>query len=219
MEITMRQKIIDSVLKEKLIVIVRGVERENLIPLAEAMYKGGIRLLEITYSADGSVSDEDTASNIKMLAEYFEGRMFIGAATVLTEKQVELTAEAGGKFIISPDSYPEVIKKTRELDMVSMPGALTPSEIQTALRAGADFVKLFPINNMGVEYVKAVKAPLSHVKLLAVGGVDENNIQDFLKAGACGFGIGSGIINKKMIADGDYDSITALAEKYTATVR
>jgi len=215
----MRQKIIDSVLKEKLIVIVRGVERENLIPLAEAMYKGGIRLLEITYSADGSVSDEDTASNIKMLAEHFEGRMFIGAGTVLTEKQVELTAAAGGKFIISPDSYPEVIKKTRELDLVSMPGALTPSEIQTALRAGADFVKLFPINNMGVEYVKAVKAPLSHVKLLAVGGVDENNIQDFLKAGACGFGIGSGIINKKMIADGDYDSITALAEKYTAAVR
>ena len=215
----MRQKIIDSVLKEKLIVIVRGVERENLIPLVEAMYKGGIRLLEITYSADGSVSDEDTASNIKMLAEHFEGRMFIGAGTVLTEKQVELTAEAGGKFIISPDSYPEVIKKTRELDMVSMPGALTPSEIQIALRAGADFVKLFPINNMGVEYVKAVKAPLSHVKLLAVGGVDENNIQDFMKAGACGFGIGSGIINKKMIADGDYDSITALAEKYTAAVR
>lgn len=215
----MRQKIIDSVLKEKLIVIVRGVERENLIPLAEAMYKGGIRLLEITYSADGSVSDEDTASNIKMLAEHFEGRMFIGAGTVLTEKQVELTAAAGGEFIISPDSYPEVIKKTRELDMVSMPGALTPSEIQIALRAGADFVKLFPINNMGVEYVKAVKAPLSHVKLLAVGGVDENNIQDFLKAGACGFGIGSGIINKKMIADGDYDSITALAEKYTAAVR
>ena len=219
MEITLRQKIIDSVLKEKLIVIVRGVERENLIPLAEAMYKGGIRLLEITYSADGSVSDEDTASNIKMLAEHFEGRMFIGAGTVLTEKQLELTAEAGGKFIISPDSYPEVIKKTREFDMVSMPGALTPSEIQIALRAGADFVKLFQINNMGVEYVKAVKAPLSHVKLLAVGGVDENNIQDFLKAGACGFGIGSGIINKKMIADGDYDSITALAEKYTAAVR
>ena len=180
------------------------------------MYDGGIRLLEVTYSANGAVSDEDTAANIKMLAEYFEGRMFIGAGTVLTEKQVELTKAAGGKFIISPDTNPDVIRKTRELDMVSMPGALTPSEITAADRAGADFVKLFPITNMGTDYVKAVKAPLSHVKLLAVGGVDETNMADYYKAGACGFGIGSNIVNKKLIDAGDFAAITELAKKYTS---
>lgn len=98
------------------------------------MYDGGIRLLEITYSADGSISDEKNAENIEMLSKHFEGRMFIGAGTVLTEKQVELTKKAGGSFIISPDTNKAVIEKTLELGMVSMPGALTPTEIQNAHR-------------------------------------------------------------------------------------
>ena len=215
----MREQIIQTVEQEKLIVIVRGVESEKLIPLAEAMYQGGIRLLEITYSANGKVSDEETAANIAALAKHFEGRMYIGAGTVLTEKQVELTAKAGGKFIISPDTCPEVIQKTRELGLVSMPGALTPSEMQIAHRNGADFVKLFPVTSLGASYVKAVKAPLSHLKMLAVGGVDESNMTEYLKAGVSGFGIGSNIINKKMLEQNDWQGITALAEKYVAIVK
>ena len=134
----MRNEVIKTIEKEKIITIVRGVKREDLIPLAEAMYKGGIRLMEITYDATGKTPDEETAENIKMLAEHFKGRMFIGAGTVIRENQVELTKEAGGMFIISPDTYEGVIKKTRELSLVSIPGALTPTEIQTAHRAGAD---------------------------------------------------------------------------------
>ena len=214
----MREKVIKAIEDNKIVTIVRGVESEKLIPLAEAMYEGGIRLLEITYSANGSISDEETAANIEKLSKHFEGRMFIGAGTVITEKQVELTKKAGGKFIISPDTYENVIKKTRELDMVSMPGALTPSEIQAAHRYGADFIKLFPITNMGIDYVKAVKAPLSHIKFLAVGGIDENNMADYLKAGVCGFGIGSNIINKKMVDANDFDGITQLAKKFTKVI-
>jgi 2-dehydro-3-deoxyphosphogluconate aldolase/(4S)-4-hydroxy-2-oxoglutarate aldolase len=215
----MREQILQTIEKEKIIVIIRGVEREKLIPLAEAMYAGGIRLLEVTYSANGKVSDEDTAENIRMLADCFKGRMFVGAGTVLTEKQVELTAQAGGKFIISPDTCPPVIQKTRDLGLVSIPGALTPTEIQAAHRAGADFVKLFPITSFGTGYVKAVKAPLSHIKLLAVGGVDENNMQDYLKAGVSGFGVGSNIIDKKMLETNDWAGITALAEKYVNALK
>lgn len=214
----MREQVIKAIEKEKLVVIVRGIEREKLIPLAEAMYAGGIRLLEVTYSANGAVSDEDTAENIRMLAEHFGDRMYIGAGTVIKPEQVELTKAAGGKFIISPDAYEAVIKKTRELDMVSMPGALTATEIQAAHRAGADFVKMFPITDMGSAYVKAVRAPLSHIKLLAVGGVDLSNIAEYKKAGVCGFGVGSNIINKKMLVDGDYAGITKLAEEYVAAV-
>ena len=214
----MREKVIKAIEDNKIVTIVRGVESEKLIPLAEAMYEGGIRLLEITYSANGSISDEETAANIEKLSKHFEGRMFIGAGTVITEKQVELTKKAGGWFIISPDTYENVIKKTRELDMVSMPGALTPSEIQAAHRYGADFIKLFPITNMGIDYVKAVKAPLSHIKFLAVGGIDENNMADYLKAGVCGFGIGSNIINKKMVDANDFDGITQLAKKFTKVI-
>lgn len=215
----MRDQIIKSVEENKIVAIVRGIKREDLLPLAEALYEGGIRLMEITYSADGSISDEETADRIKMLAGHFEGRMFIGAGTVLTEKQVELTKKAGGTFIISPDTYENVIKKTRELGMVSMPGALTPSEIQAAHRYGADFVKVFPMTAMGADYLKAVKAPLSHIKMLAVGGVNLDTMKDYLKAGASGFGMGSNFIDKKLIAEGRFDMITDLAKKYVEAAK
>ena len=211
--------IIKSVEENKIIAIVRGVEKKDLLPLANALYDGGIRLLEITYSANGKVSDTETAECIKLLAEAFDGKMLIGAGTVLTENQVELTANAGGRFIISPDTNDAVIKKTKELGLVSMPGALTPSEITAAVRAGADFVKLFPVLSLGPEYIKAVSAPLSHVKLLAVGGVDLGNIKTFLNAGVCGFGLGSNIIDKKLISNGDFGGITELAKKYIAEIR
>lgn len=214
----MRDKIIKTVEKEKIITIVRGIERESLLPLAEAMYRGGIRLLELTYDAKGIVPDEEVAKNIGMLAAHFEGRMYIGAGTVVNERQVELTKAAGGLFIISPDTHRAVIEKTRELELVSMPGALTPTEIQTAHRYGADFVKLFPVTSLGVDYVKAVRAPLSHVKLLAVGGINENNMSDYLNAGICGFGVGSNIVDKKLVLSNDFERITELAEKYTRVI-
>ena len=214
----MRDQIIHTIEREKIITIVRGIEREKLVFLAEAMYKGGIRLLELTYDATGAVSDEQTAKNIELLAEHFEGKMYIGAGTVITEKQVELTKAAGGSFIISPDTYGAVIEKTRNLEMVSMPGALTPTEIQAAHRYGADYVKLFPVTSLGIDYVKAIKAPLSHIKLLAVGGINENNMSDYLKAGISGFGIGSNIVDKKLVEANDFSRISQLAEKYTRVI-
>lgn len=214
----MKNETIKYIIDEKLIVIIRGVEREKLLPLAKALYDGGIRLIELTFSADGQVSDEETADRISLLASALKGKMRVGAGTVLTVRQVELAHAAGAEFIISPDTRPEIIRRTAELGMVSMPGALTPTEIQTAHLSGADFVKLFPITSLGAEYVKAVKAPLSHVKLIAVGGIDESNMDEYFKAGACGFGVGGCIINKKMIAEGDFEGITALAKKYTEEI-
>lgn len=214
MVMDMKNKVIENVLNEKLIVIVRGVKTEDLIPFADAVYEGGVRLLEITYSATGAIPDEQTASQIKMLKDHFGDKMNIGAGTVIRENQVELTAKAGGEFIISPDTNPDIIKKTNELGLVSIPGALTPTEIQCASVAGADFVKLFPVSTFGPEYIKAVSAPLSHVRLLAVGGVTDENIGEYLKAGACGFGIGSSIVNKKLIDAKDYSAITEIAKKY-----
>lgn len=214
----MRTQTIKTIEKEKLIVIVRGVEREFLIPLAEAMYTGGIRLLEITYDASGKTSDEETADRIAMLSAHFGERMLIGAGTVLTEKQAELTKRAGGRFIISPNTDENVIKKTRALEMVSIPGALTPTEVQTAHLAGADFVKLFPLDAMGAGYLKAIAAPLSHIRFLAVGGIDLSNMETYRKAGAKGFGIGSNIVNKQWIHDGRFDEITALAKAYVDAV-
>lgn len=106
----MKNKLIEAIEKEKIIVIVRAVAREKLLKLCEAMYNGGIRLLEITFDASGKVSDEETAENIRMLADAFRGRMYIGAGTVLTERQVQLTKNAGGCFIISPNTDGAVLK-------------------------------------------------------------------------------------------------------------
>ena len=206
--------------KNKIIVIVRGVARDKLIPLAEAMYNGGIRLIECTYDAKGIISNEEMASRIAMLADHFGNDMIVGAGTVLSTEQVELTKNAGGKFIISPDTNPEVIAKTKELGLVSIPGALTPTEIAAAYAAGADFVKLFPIDVIGgAKYVKSVKAPLSHIRMLAVGGVTENNLREFIDSGACGIGVGSGIIDKNLIEKGDFEAITKLAERYTSQIQ
>ena len=212
------QEIIQTIKTSKIIAIVRGVESSRLIPLAEALYNGGIRLMEITYSADGSVSDSETADNIGSLTKHFKGKMYIGAGTVLTEDQVKKTFNDGGQFIISPNTDSEVIKYTKKLGMVSIPGALTPSEAETAKLAGADFVKLFPITSMGASYVKAITAPLSHIPFLAVGGVTPQNVREYLDAGVCGFGIGSNIINKDYIGSGDYGKITELAREYFSAI-
>lgn len=213
-----KQKVMAEVDAKKLIAIVRGVEREKLVPLAQALYDGGIRLLEVTYSANKSVSDEETADRIRMLAEEFKGKLYVGAGTVLTKEQVKLTHKAGGQFIISPNVSKSVIKTTAKLGMVSMPGALTPSEATDAVDYGADYIKLFPVSNLGPSYVKAVRAPLSNIKFLAVGGIDENNMADYLKVGVCGFGIGTNIVNQKMIDAGDFASITELAKKYVEVI-
>ncbi|MBQ8894442.1 MAG: bifunctional 4-hydroxy-2-oxoglutarate aldolase/2-dehydro-3-deoxy-phosphogluconate aldolase [Clostridia bacterium] len=215
----MREQTIAKIKEEKIIIIVRGVDREKLIPMAEAMYEGGIRLLELTYDAKGNPSDEEIADRIAMLAKHFEGRMLIGAGTVLTEKQVALTKAAGGRFIISPDAAPEVIKATRAAGLVSIPGCLTPSEMHQAHKDGADFIKLFPADAFGPSYFKAVKAPLSHLDILAVGGVSTENLADYQAAGAAGYGMASNILDRKAIAENDWQVITGKARKYVELVK
>ena len=212
------EKIISAVKKYRIIAILRGVPSDKLLKTAQALYDGGIRMLEITFSPDKSVSDYETSAGIELLVKNMGDKMFIGAGTVLTVDQVRLVKNAGGDFIISPNTDKDVIFETKSLDMVSIPGALTPTEICSAHEFGADFVKLFPITSMGPAYVKAVKAPLSHIDLLAVGGVDENNMRDYLSAGVCGFGLGSNLVSKKLVESEDYDAIRCLAEKFVKAI-
>lgn len=215
----MRDRIINLILEEKIIAIVRGAEPEQCKAVAKALYAGGIRLMEITYDQKRPESWQATANAIGALAREYEGRMFVGAGTVTCTELVELTAKAGGAFIISPDTDAEVIRKTRELGLVSMPGAMTPSEIKIAHNAGADFVKLFPVGNLGASYLKAVKAPLSHIKIMAVGGVNEDNAAEFIKAGAVGLGVGGNLAKKAWIEAGEFDKLTAAAQALVEAVR
>lgn len=210
----MREQLIQKVLDKKIVAIVRGVYGEDCVKLAQALYEGGIELLEVTF--DQAKPDEltRTSDSIKLLVEKLGDKMVFGAGTVTTVEMLELAKNAGAKFIVSPDTNEEVIRATVAAGMVSMPGALTPTEVVTAHRWGADFVKLFPAGTQGTAYFKAVTAPLNHIRMLAVGGVNEKNIADFLAAGAVGAGVGGNLVNKTWIKNGEFDKITAVAKEF-----
>lgn len=214
----MNEEVLAAIEKYKIIAIVRGVESSKCMKVAEALYAGGIRLMEITYNQSAPESWETTAKAIGDIAEAFKGKMFAGAGTVTSTKLVELTAAAGGRYIISPNTNTDVIRKTKELGLISIPGAMTPSEILTAHEAGADFVKLFPASDLGISYLKAIRAPISHVKLMATGGINEGNAKAFLDAGASGLGIGGGLANKKAIEAGEFEKLTEAAKAIVAAI-
>ena len=215
----MREAVIEKVLQTKLVAIVRGVYGQDCLNLAKALYDGGIQALEVTFDQANPQLWEKTADTISQLNRTLGDRMIFGAGTVTSEELVTIAKNAGAKFIVSPDCNPDVIRATVEADMVSMPGAMTPTEVLQAHRAGADFVKLFPAGNLGAGYVKAVAAPINHVRLLAVGGVNETNVADYLAAGAVGAGVGGNLVNKTWIAEGQFDRITALAKAFTDAVQ
>ena len=210
--------VMDAILKNKLVAILRGVAPDQLIPLLEALYEGGVRLAEITFDAKGTIPAEETAQQIATAAKHFEGRMYVGAGTVLTVKQAQLAIDSGAKFMISPNVDEAVIRYTKERGVISMPGAFTPTEAVNAVNMGADLVKIFPSDTLGPKYFKAISAPLSHIKFIAVGGVDHLNVAEFLKCGAVGVGVSSNILNKEMLKNGDYAGITNLAKLYVEVI-
>ena len=210
----MRVAVINNILKNKIIAIVRGVYGEEALSLARALNEGGIKLLEVTFDQKNKETHQKTAATISLLKQKFGDEMCFGAGTVTSVGLVRLAKEAGADYIVSPDTKTDVIKETVALDMVSCPGALTPTEAEIAYGAGADFVKLFPVSSLGPSYIKAVCTPLNHIRFLAVGGVNENNAAEFIKAGAVGVGCGGMLVNKDWIKNGELDIITALAKDF-----
>lgn len=213
-----KQFVIDEIKKSKLIVIARGLTKQELLDTAQAMYEGGVKFIEVTFSAKNNPTAEETANMIKALCEKYEGKMFIGAGTVLTKKQAKLAIDAGAQYIISPNVDKKVIRYTNKRGAVSIPGAFTPTESVTAHNWGADFIKIFPGGAVKSSYVKDLKAPLSHIDFLAVGGVTVDNVGEFFKNGASGIGVGSGIIDVKAVKAGDWEKVTSLAKAFTSQI-
>lgn len=212
-----REQLIKELEQKKIIAILRGYDEEQLLRIVEALEKGGIGFVEVTFDQSGTIPDDVTASHIRMLADTFRGRVRIGAGTVMTEEQVETAFRAGAEYIISPDCFEPVIRKTRALGMLSLPGAFTPTEAANAHRWGADYVKLFPNSAVKISYLKDIMAPLSHIRFLAVGGVTAENFAEYLAIGAKGIGVGSGIVSRDAVRNGDYESITARAKQFTGS--
>ena len=202
------KKIIDD---NKIIAIIRGVKSDVLVPLVETLYTGGIRLVEVTINQSGD--PQTTADAIYNLCDKFDGRVEIGAGTVMSAAQAELVINSGAKYIISPNTSEEVIRYTKSRGIISIPGAFTPTESAAAYSYGADYVKIFPAGSVGPSYIKAIAAPLSHIPFLAVGGVDHTNILDYLKAGACGVGIGGALTNPDTPAETLIKNISVMTGK------
>ena len=212
------EQIMETLAQGRIIAIARGIPGDQIGELARALMEGGITMLEVTFDQTRPESWQDTCRAIARLDREFSGRLLPGAGTVLTREQVALARDAGAKYIISPDANEAVIRETKRLGLASFPGAMTPTEIAAAWRWGADAVKVFPAGKLGPDYIRAIRAPLRQIPLLAVGGVSEKNAGEFIRAGCLGVGVGGLLVDAERVKRGEMDKITALAQEYRRAV-
>ena len=215
----MSKEVLNRILEGKIIAIVRGIPSDEVVGLAKALLAGGISCIEVTFDQSSKEKAEDTLKAIANIRQALGDQVCVGAGTVMTVEQVEAAAAAGAEYMISPNIKAAVIARTTELDKISIPGAMTVSEIVAANHAGADAVKLFPASTLGVDFIPQVRAPLPHIRLLAVSGVGLADIPAYLQAGAAGFGIGGAIANRKLCEEGAIDTIRENAARFAAACR
>ena len=205
--------------REKLVILARGIPVEILLQALEACAEAGVTLFESTF--DHRLTDPITENRekLKALKKALGNRIRFGAGTVLTKDEVQAAFDAGAEYIISPDTDEEVITETKRLGMLSIPGAMTPSEVKRAWKLGADMVKLFPADDLGMHYIQNLKGPLGHIPLMATGGVNPVTIPQFLKAGITAVGTGITVFRPDLIAKEDYEGIRTLAKMHVDAIR
>lgn len=213
-----QEQVKNFILQEKLVVLFRRVPVDKVGELAKALVRGGVKILEVTFDQEAENPSELYARSLCAIREAVGDALCLGAGTVLTVEQVCAAKAAGAQFILAPSTDHKVIQKTRELGMVSIPGAMTPSEIVDAWNAGADIVKLFPADDLGYHYIWNIRGPLPHIPLIATGGVNPETIPQFLKHGVNAVGTGVSIVNRDMLNCGDYAGIEALARAHVQAI-
>ena len=197
-----------------LIPVLRANSVQTGHALVDAMMAGGITVVEVTMTVPNALN------LLRELKQRHGDKLLLGSGTVTDMAQVEATIDAGAEFVVSPSLHLDVIAKTKELGRISIPGALTPTEVITAWRAGADYVKVFPCSAMGgASYLKSLLAPFPELNLIPTGGVTLQTAADFLKAGARALGVGTDLVNTAAIAEGKPESITNTARAYLETIR
>jgi 2-dehydro-3-deoxyphosphogluconate aldolase/(4S)-4-hydroxy-2-oxoglutarate aldolase len=206
-------EILSRLLEGKIVAVVRLDSAEALVNVAGALKAGGISTIEFTMSAPGVLE------MISQAASHFGRDVLLGAGTVLDPETARAAILAGAEFIVTPTLNKATIELCRRYGKPVVPGALTPTEIQTAWEAGADLVKVFPASAMGPGYLKAVLAPLPHLRLVPTGGVSADNAAEYIKAGAAALGVGGKLVDKAIVARGDWDAITAEATRLVDAVQ
>ncbi|MBM7704389.1 bifunctional 4-hydroxy-2-oxoglutarate aldolase/2-dehydro-3-deoxy-phosphogluconate aldolase [Metabacillus iocasae] len=197
-----------------IVAVIREATPEKILPIAKALYEGGVKVLEITTETPKAMT------LIEKVADELGDKVLVGAGTVLDPETARAAIMAGSRFIVSPSLNVETIKLTKRYGVVSVPGALTPTEILTAIEHGADMVKVFPVNAFGPGYIKNIHGPLPHVPLMVTGGINTENVNEYLKSGALAVGVGSNLVNpKKLNHEADYQALTHQALAYTGMVQ
>ena len=197
-----------------LIPVLRAKSASQAHAVVRAMMEGGVKVVEVTMTVPGAID------LLRDLKHEYGSDLLLGSGTVTTPEEAAATIAAGAEFVVSPSLHPDVIEITREHGKVSIPGALTPTEVITAWRAGADYVKIFPCSAMGgASYLKSLLAPFPHLMLIPTGGVTLQTAESFLKAGARALGVGSDLVNLQAIDNGTPEAITHIARAYLEIVQ
>jgi 2-dehydro-3-deoxyphosphogluconate aldolase/(4S)-4-hydroxy-2-oxoglutarate aldolase len=197
---------------EALIAVLRVDSAQQAIDTCRALRDGGVVVQEIAMTTPGA------AEAIERCAEELDDCL-VGAGTVLDAESAERVIEAGAAFVFAPNVNPDVIETTRRHGRISVPGALTPTEIANATSAGADLVKLFPAHYFGPRYLKDLRAPMPDVRITPTGGINLDNAATWLDAGAVALGVGSAMVRKELIRAGRWTELTDLARQYVQTVQ
>lgn len=197
-----------------IIPIIRASSADVVVPIAEALLHAGLPVCEITLTVPNAIDA------IGAVAKRFAGKLLLGAGTVTDAQTARRAVDAGAEFIVSPCLVQDVIEAARTLDVAVLPGALTPSEVFEAIRAGGDMVKVFPVQSVGgAAYLRALRGPFPGIPLVPTGGVTLENIAEMFKAGAAAVGVGAELISQDALARRDYAAIGALARRFLAAVR
>lgn len=204
---------------EGLVVVLRAVQQEQLEPLAQALYDGGVRIVEVAFEPQKKDTAMQTAHSIELLRKYMGSRMIIGAGTCICMEYLEAAHAAGAQIIVSPDTQPSIIEKTKAWGMLSLPGAYTPTEAVTAWKSGADAVKLFPVSTENIGHLRNLSRPLAHIPFFCFGGCNEKTISMFFEAGTVGVGTGISIVKPELLRAEKYRAIEELARQHVEAIR
>lgn len=208
-----KAEIISLLTNPGIIAVVRAQKPEQVLPLSEALIAGGVIAIEIT------LTTPDAIAAIRDARQKVGARGLIGVGTVLDVSTCRAALDAGAEFVVSPMLRIELVAVVHAADRPVMLGAYTPTEAQLAHEAGADFVKIFPADGLGPNYIKALRAPLPHLRIVPTGGVDLNTAAEFLKAGCVALGVGSSLVSAEILRDANWAELTRRAKAFVDLVR
>jgi len=201
-----RSDIVQKIIDNGAVAVIRLKDGKKFNKVAEALRKGGINCIELTMTVP------DAFSLLEDAVKEFNSELILGMGSVLYSEDAQRAIDSGANYIVSPIFKKEIINTAHQNDILAMPGAFSPTEIQYAHEAGADIIKVFPADILGMNFFKGIKAPMPHLNLMPTGGVTLTNAGDWLKSGACAVGIGSALLDARAIHEENYSVLTENAK-------